>query len=688
MRPGSSREPWSYAEFAGHVPSSRDHGGDYVSPRSVSNWCKGTALPDEIEPILRALFGSTDRHAAAREELRAAFIAAGDEKIAGIVGRARREPAGGNWVIDAEHDQFVLDRSVRPTDRRAAADPLREQLQRAIRDAAAELRRTTGRLANSRTWSGLPVAANGFCAIVDRQPEELPEWLGEAYALMLRLGRFIDTDRRVRDCRGSPDDPLDPDIHGALTDLVQLTAPWLRGFPSVAAWDDAAGRTLAPENLFRPAHNFARTARAMETIAERDAAEIEQLAAAADATDFLGQKAGGRLVGDAWNLLLALAAVQAASRTGTGIEATRPLVRRAAATLAAAREELKQLAASRPGDLREALEALAEEAPRNDVPPSTRSAVVPDDVEVRARNMILAARAPPAEWRPLVHRLNFVSTTLDRLDLLGPLSQLQLLNANNTQVADLAPIAALTGLQELYLTSTRVADLAPLAGLSGLQTLWLNSTQVADLAPLAGLSGLQELWLNSTQVADLAPLAGLSGLQAISLAGTPVADLAPLAGLSGLQDLYLDRTPVADLAPLAGLSELRFLFLNGTKVADLAPLAGLNRLQFLSLNRTPVADLAPLAGLTGLQDLHLDRTPVADLAPLAGLTGLQTLYLSSTPVADLAPLAGLTGLQTLYLSEGQEVDVLPLAGLKDLKILRLSGEEPAEAAPETGGFSG
>src|SRR4051794_17246845 len=88
-RPGTgSREPWSYAEFAGHVPSSRDHAGEYVSPRSVSNWCNGTALPDAIEPILRALFGATDRHAAVREELRTAFIAARDEKNAEIVARA------------------------------------------------------------------------------------------------------------------------------------------------------------------------------------------------------------------------------------------------------------------------------------------------------------------------------------------------------------------------------------------------------------------------------------------------------------------------------------------------------------------------------------------------------------------------------------------------------------------------
>ena len=139
---------------------------------------------------------------------------------------------------------------------------------------------------------------------------------------------------------------------------------------------------------------------------------------------------------------------------------------------------------------------------------------VPEDVEERARYMILEGRAVPAEWRPFIHRLDFDGTTLDRLDLIAPLSQLQRLHAD----------------------ITRVADLAPLAGLGELQTLSLDNTQVADLAPLAGLGRLHWLSLVGTQVADLAPLAGLGRLHWLSLGGTQVADLAPLAGLGRLQD--------------------------------------------------------------------------------------------------------------------------------------------------------
>lgn len=72
-----TNEPWTFARFASVVKSSRLT-KEYVSPRTVSNWCKGHSLPTEIEPILRALFGSDkrNRHAEARTTLRQAFTAA------------------------------------------------------------------------------------------------------------------------------------------------------------------------------------------------------------------------------------------------------------------------------------------------------------------------------------------------------------------------------------------------------------------------------------------------------------------------------------------------------------------------------------------------------------------------------------------------------------------------------------
>jgi hypothetical protein len=217
-----------------------------------------------------------------------------------------------------------------------------------------------------------------------------------------------------------------------------------------------------------------------------------------------------------------------------------------------------------------------------------------------AHKLILADRALPAAWQPLIVTLDFSRESLSNLAPLAGLPSLQRLTLSNTPVADLAPLEGLTALQSLWLDGTQVRDLAPLAGLIALEVLDLDDTLVSDLAPLAGLSALQRLTLNNTRVNDLAPLAGLTALQRLTLNNTRVADLAPLAGLTALQLLWLDGTQVSDLAPLASHTSLQSLWLDGTQVRDLASLAGLQKLMRVSVESTARrTDLARTLGTRG-----------------------------------------------------------------------------------------
>jgi hypothetical protein len=579
-----------------------------------------------------------------------AFRAARSEKHAAVIARTKPDPAGGRWV--AEGDEFAQDRTVRMTDKRAAADPLRQQLQMAIRSMAAEMIDPTVRLSNSRTWGRLSATAAAFHVVMEGDPLRMPERLGDAYALLLRLGRFLETDIRVQRDSAAFDDPLDADIHGLLTDLVRTAAPWLRGFPTVAAWDDAAGKALVRADLFQPAREFARIARAQLAISEHDAAEMELLADAADASDYQGQKAGNRAVASAKNLMLAAAGTVAAFLSGAVASdfATRSLlVQRAGATLASAEAEVDAFAATLPGDLRQALRALVREGLRLNAaipealpPPSPApNPPVPDDVEAQARAMILDGRMPPATWRPFIHQLVFDGTTLDNLNLLAGLTNLQRLSLSDTQVSDVTPLAGLTNLQILNLSGTQVSDVAPLAGLTALQSLDLTGTRVAERGFSAEFS--DEFFKSS----DLTPLAGLTALRSLDLTGTQVSDVAPLTGLTALQSLNLSGTQVSDVAPLAGLTALRGLDLANTQVSDLAPLAGLTNLQRLDLGGTQVSDVSPLAGLTALHTLGLAATQVSDVTPLASLSALRHINLHNTQVSDLAPLAHIRDLKIL-----------------------------------------
>lgn len=680
-------EPWSFAAFAAEVQSPREE-NDFVSPRSVSNWCKGASLPEEIEPILRALFGPSDRHAQAKDALRASFLAARAEKRAAIIKKAKPDPAGAMWVA-RDDDHFELDRTARPTDRRAAKDPVLRQLQTASCTLAAELAAASARLANSRSWGALSATASKYQSVVDCDALEMPNRLGDAYALMLRLGQFLDTDIRIQRDPSAFDNSLDPDIHGLLTNLVRTAAPWLRGFPTVAALDDAAGKALVRADLFQPAREFTRIAREQQAISARDAAELETLADAARADDFLGQKAGNRLVGSATNLILAAAGTMAAFLSGAvapDFAIRSPLVQRAGAALAAGEAKIEAFAANWSEDIRQALRALVKEGrklakshpgiiPKSPAPP------IPDYVEIRAREMILAGLPPPASWRPFIHNLNLVDTPLTKLELLACLNDLQSLELCDTQVSDLSPLAGLSTLQTLNLMRTKVTDLSPLRGLINLKSLVLTGTKVTILSPLASLPTLQTLSLIGTLVNDLSVLADLTSLRSLDLSHSHVRDLSPLAKLTGLQSLDLLDTLVSDVSPLAELTALQSLCLRGTRVIDLTPLAGLVALSTLLLSSTPVNNLAPLVGLTALQTLYLINTKVSDMSRLASLKTLQYLFLNNTWVSDVIPLAGLIALQSLGLRGTQVRDVSPLAGLTALRQLDLEETRVTDISP-------
>jgi internalin A len=158
------------------------------------------------------------------------------------------------------------------------------------------------------------------------------------------------------------------------------------------------------------------------------------------------------------------------------------------------------------------------------------------------------------------HKLDFDKEAFRALEALPPeigeLVELQVLDCDNTQVADLAPIAGMTALRTLGLSGTQVADLAPIAGMTALRTLGLSGTQVADLAPIAGMTALRNLWLDGTQVADLTPIAGMTALEILYLENTQVADISPIAGFAALKALDLTGCPVVDLRPLRGLRGL------------------------------------------------------------------------------------------------------------------------------------
>jgi hypothetical protein len=512
------------------------------------------------------------------------------ERVATILANAELDPAGPRFV-PTDDGRLTRERGVSPSDLRAADDPLLRQMQLIIANYAAELERASARLRNREVWRGLSGTAGNLRAIVALEPAEVVRELGLAYANLLRLGRYLESDGRLRADPSANDDPLDAEIHGALTDLVRTAAPWLRGFPTVARWDDEAGKLLARPRL-ESARGIAEAAQRSGAVAGSDAAEAAILTETAQGSGYLAEKAGRRLVGWARNLIVVGAlfcADVAKDAIVRGIADHSPLAERVAETFVAAEHHIEQIAEDFPADLRYAVGVALKQmrglAPGNGalIPPA-RETPDPEDIQVRARAMVLQGEAPPVEWRPFIRSLDFPFEDLSDVSPLSGLVAMVSLDLRGTKVTDVSPLSGLVALERLDLTGTQVADVSPLSGLVALQSLYLLGTQVADVSPLSGLVALRALDLEGTQVADASPLSGLVALEWLDLRRTQVADVSPLSGLVALQSLHLSETQVADVSPLSRLVALRRLDVKDTNVVDISSLRHLKDLSVVAPN--------------------------------------------------------------------------------------------------------
>jgi len=116
-------------------------------------------------------------------------------------------------------------------------------------------------------------------------------------------------------------------------------------------------------------------------------------------------------------------------------------------------------------------------------------------------------------------------------------------------VRDIGPLARLTQLRLVQLDDTRITDLAPLSNLTRLSILSVSGGPLSDLSPVSGLR-LERLFIDGTQVSDLAPLAGMATLDALGLFGCPVRDLDVIATLPALRFVRLPGTRLADVGDL------------------------------------------------------------------------------------------------------------------------------------------
>lgn len=109
------------------------------------------------------------------------------------------------------------------------------------------------------------------------------------------------------------------------------------------------------------------------------------------------------------------------------------------------------------------------------------------------------------------------------------LSEITTLNLGDSDAVDLRGVERLTNLEVLHAFRTRIADLGPLRELHKLREVGCAWTPVEDLAPLAGKKHLSRVDVSYTHVSELSPLRG-APLEDLCVSGSDVTDLSPVEG--------------------------------------------------------------------------------------------------------------------------------------------------------------
>ena len=115
-----------------------------------------------------------------------------------------------------------------------------------------------------------------------------------------------------------------------------------------------------------------------------------------------------------------------------------------------------------------------------------------------------------------------------------------------------------------------------------LQQLNLQSNNIANITSFPDLVNLQQLNLQHNKIANITSLAELTNLQHLNLRANNISDITPLSGLTHLKKIYLSNNQIVDLKPLV----------HNPGFANENPAPGHSRAVILAVGNNPLSDFS------------------------------------------------------------------------------------------------
>jgi transcriptional regulator with XRE-family HTH domain len=260
---------------------------------------------------------------------------------------------------------FIIDPRGAESDIEAAQKPVILQLHQPTIQKTLLFSDISKRLDNALGWHGIGAASQRFLDGVQRPTHDIPNHLGFIYSAILELGSFLEQDFGLQRGSGSAADPLNPEVHRALSDLIRTAAPWLRQFPTIRELDEQLGEFLTRDDLLDPGAALINSAQNNALVSSTDASAILGLVEAAKRGEFQGAKARTRGVLTVRNLLIAVVTVVVlplfVGAVGSSYSEKSPLMDDAGKFLVQSENEISKLVADWPDDLRLAFQELLRE---------------------------------------------------------------------------------------------------------------------------------------------------------------------------------------------------------------------------------------------------------------------------------------------------------------------------------------
>ncbi|MEM7456609.1 MAG: hypothetical protein AAF456_19850, partial [Planctomycetota bacterium] len=290
---------------------------------------------------------------------------------------------------------------------------------------------------------------------------------------------------------------------------------------------------------------------------------------------------------------------------------------------------------------------------------------------------------------PDLQRLSWTYGEAGVLEFIGAFPKLTTLNISCT--GDPAPIGQLKKLEELWIRNPDIVDLQFLSGCSQLEVLQCDSENLADISALEGLGHIKELTFDYPLPSGLETIGTLSTLQSLSICiEENNVDLIPLANLPQLSHLTIRSSGAEiefeDIAEFSSLRSLRLINIAPPARSQVEPLItnGLERVELEACEW--VKNNSAVSVFDGVSEICADSCYLDTLDGITALKGLKSIRVGGlNRLRNLNCLEGLTSLESLIIEDAGQFDnedfhvLRSLTGMKHLRVASLSKLENVTA---------